>query len=56
MPNRIDPKLEDSLALALKILEPFQDSSLYADYQKEDGWTDDEFDTMIVTIRTAVGR
>ncbi len=41
--------------LALLILEPFQDSSLYEDYQYHDGWTDDEFDELIAELHRLRG-
>ncbi len=36
-----------SVKIALSILQAFQDSSLYRDYKREDGWRDWEFDTLI---------
>jgi len=41
----------DQAALALSILEPFKESSLYADYKREDGWTDAQFEDMLTTLR-----
>ena len=37
--------------LALSILAPFRESSLYADYRREDGWTDTQFEEMVATLR-----
>ena len=35
------------IKLALSVLEPFRESSLYEDYQEEDGWTDKEYNEMV---------
>lgn len=43
-----------ALRLALSILGPFRESSLYADYQGEDGWTDAQFEDMLATLRAEV--
>ena len=37
--------------LILSILEAFQDSSLYEDYQEEDNWTDEQFDEALAWLR-----
>ena len=41
----------DQAALALSILGPFKESSLYEDYRREDGWTDAQFEDMLATPR-----
>lgn len=41
-----------ALELALNILEPFGESSLYADYKNADAkFTDEEFSDMLETLR-----
>jgi hypothetical protein len=46
--------LSDAIELALSILEPFRESSLYDDYQAEDGWTDDQFQTALDVLKATV--
>lgn len=47
-------KPSDAAFLAVKILEPFKESSLYDHYRddEDDPFTDDEFDTMLETLKT----
>jgi hypothetical protein len=46
--------LSDAIELALSILEPFRESSLYHDYQEADGWTDDQFQMALDVLTAAV--
>ena len=39
--------LEQAIKMALNILEPFKESSLYDDYQEVDRFTDDEYEEML---------
>jgi hypothetical protein len=41
----------DQAALALSILDPFRESSLYENYRREDGWTDAQFEGLVATLR-----
>lgn len=47
--NICEPQPEDhtKYRLARSILDAFQESSLYDDYKSADGWTDEEFDTLM---------
>ncbi len=44
-----------SLIIALSVLEAFQESSLYDDYQREDRWKDSEFTTLIWELNQMKG-
>lgn len=44
---------QKALELALSVLEPFQECSSYEDYQREDGWTDEEYGEMIRELQQA---
>jgi hypothetical protein len=46
--------LSDAINLALSILEPFRNSSLYDDYQEADGWTDDQFQMALDVLKSTV--
>ena len=48
--------LSDAMKLALSILEPFRDSSLYDDYQDVDGWTDEQFQSALEILYEACDR
>jgi hypothetical protein len=48
--------LSDAIELALSILQPFRESSLYDDYRATDGWTDEQFQAAIDALTAAVGR
>ena len=37
----------DALKMALSILKPFCESSFYEQYQKDEGFTDDEYEAML---------
>lgn len=45
--------LADACDLARQILEGFRDSSLYEDYKTYDNWTDNDFESMLTTLREA---
>jgi hypothetical protein len=45
--------LPDAIEMALAILEPFRQSSLYGDYQEADGWTDDQFQMALEVLTAA---
>lgn len=40
----------ESLKLALAILKPFAESSLYDDYKADEGFTDCEYEAMIEAL------
>jgi hypothetical protein len=42
-----------AIEFALSILEPFRESSIYDDYQTEDGWTDDQFEMALGILHKA---
>ena len=48
--------LTDAIEFAIGILEPFTQSSLYGDYQNEDGWTDDQFYTALGILKQALAK
>ena len=47
----ITDDLLEAIELALKVLEPFRENSAYEDYQDEDGWTDEEYQSMLEAFR-----
>jgi hypothetical protein len=53
MPHREPASVLAAIELALSILEPFRESSLYGDYQADDGWTDDQFQTALDVLHAA---
>lgn len=42
---------QEAIRLALSVLDSFKESSLYEDYQNEDGWTDEQYEEMLVILR-----
>ena len=51
----LQEQLESHITLAIKILVPFEQSSLFADYKSEDGWTDAQFHDMLGAFKTFNG-
>ena len=47
----ITDDLLEAIELALKVLESFRENSAYEDYQNEDGWTDEEYRSMLEAFR-----
>lgn len=45
---------QEANRILVSILTAFADSSLYEDYQREDGWTDEEFLLAVESLRTEV--
>lgn len=43
-------KVKKSLKIALSILNSFKESSLYEDYQEEDGYKDEEYEAMLADL------
>jgi hypothetical protein len=48
--------LAAAIEFAISVLEPFRESSLYNDYQDEDGWTDEQFQTALDVLHAASAR
>jgi hypothetical protein len=40
-----------ALEIAVSVLDSFKENSSYEDYRREDGWTDEEFETMLDALR-----
>lgn len=47
----LEKEVAGSFELALSILEAFQETSLYEDYQREDGWFDSDYGRMLQDLR-----
>src|SRR5438552_957316 len=41
----------EAIRLALNILKPFAESGLYADYQADEGFSDEQYETMLSILR-----
>jgi hypothetical protein len=50
------PSLSNAIQLALSILKPFRESSLYGDYQEADGWTDEQFQMALDVLTEAAAQ
>jgi hypothetical protein len=51
--NTDSTPLAEAIRLALSILEPFEHSSLYSDYQAADDWADDDFVEALRVLKVA---